>query len=88
MIANSDAARREKEAVAEKVAVAAERIQTAKAKEESYLAEQAAEVMRAERDRATQIADTIVPSPDRQASHRDRSGSRCRTAAARSQGTR
>jgi flotillin len=62
VIANSDAARREKEAVAEKVAVAAERIQTAKAKEESYIAEQAAEVRRAERDRATQVADTIVPA--------------------------
>ena len=61
-IANSNSDRREREAEAEKRAVAAERVQTAKAKEESYLAEQAAEVKRAERDRATQRADTIIPA--------------------------
>jgi len=61
-IANSNADRREREAQAEKKAVAAERVQSAKAKEESYLAEQAAEIKRAERDRATRKADTIVPA--------------------------
>ena len=59
-IANSNADRREREAQAEKKAVAAERVQSAKAKEESYIAEQAAELKRAERDRATRKADTIV----------------------------
>ncbi|NQT34364.1 flotillin family protein [bacterium] len=61
-IANSNSDRREREAEAEKRAIAAERVQSAKAKEESYLAEQAAEVKRAERDRATQKADTIIPA--------------------------
>lgn len=61
-IANSDAERREREAEAEKRANAAERIQAAKAKEESYVAEQAAETKRAERDRASRTADTIVPA--------------------------
>ncbi|MDP8238169.1 MAG: SPFH domain-containing protein [Candidatus Hatepunaea meridiana] len=61
-IANSDSDRREREAEAEKRAIAAERIQAAKAKEESYIAEEAAEKQRAERDRASQKADTIVPA--------------------------
>ena len=61
-IANSESDRREREAEAEKRAVAAERIQKAKAQEESYVAEQAAETKRAERDQATQTADTIVPA--------------------------
>jgi flotillin len=61
-IANSNSDRREREAEAEKRAVTAERVQAANAKEESYLAEQTAEVKRAERDRATQKADTIVPA--------------------------
>ena len=61
-IANSNSDRREREAEAERRAKAAERVQAAKAKEESYTAEQAAEIKRAERDRATQKADTIVPA--------------------------
>jgi len=61
VIANSNSDRREREAEAEKKAIAAERVQSAKAKEESYLAEQAAEIKRAERDRATQTADTLIP---------------------------
>jgi len=61
-IANSNSDRREREAEAEKRAIAAERVQTAKAKEESYIAEEAAEKQRAERDRASQKADTIVPA--------------------------
>ena len=51
---------REKEAEALKLAVAAEKVQAAKALEESYSAEQSAEVARAARDRATQEADVIV----------------------------
>ncbi len=61
-IANSEADRREKEAEAERRAVAAEKVSTAKALEEAYLAEREAEVGRAERDRATQKADIIVPA--------------------------
>jgi flotillin len=61
-IANSNANRREKQAEAEKKGSAAERIQVAKALEESYQAEQKAETQRAERERASQIANVIVPS--------------------------
>jgi flotillin len=61
-IANSEAARREKEAEATKKAVAAEKIQNAKALEESYLAEQKAEIARAERERASQLANIIIPA--------------------------
>ena len=43
-----------------KLAVTAEKVQAAKALEESYSAEQAAEVARAARERATQEADIIV----------------------------
>jgi flotillin len=60
-IANSDAVRREKEAEALKIAVTAEKVQQAKALQESYLAEQQAEQARAERERATQQANIIVP---------------------------
>ncbi len=59
-IANSDAARREREAEALKKAIAAEKVQSAKALEEAYLAEQKAEEARAERDRATQNATIVV----------------------------
>ena len=59
-IARSRAVLREKEAEALKLAVAAEKVQAAKALEESYSAEQSAEVARAARDRATQEADVIV----------------------------
>lgn len=61
-IANSDALRREKEAEALKVAVTAEKVQAAKALEESYLAEQKAEAARAERERSTQNANVIIPA--------------------------
>jgi flotillin len=61
-IANSNANRREKEADAERKGVAAERVQSARAFEESYQAEQKAEMQRAERERATQTADIIVPA--------------------------
>ncbi len=61
-IASSDALRREKEAEALRIAIAAEKVQQAKALEESYLAEQKAELARSERERSTQIANIIVPA--------------------------
>ena len=61
-IAKSRAVLREKEAEAMKLAVTAENVQAAKAKEESYAAEQAAEVARASREKATKEADIIVAS--------------------------
>ncbi|VBB43534.1 conserved hypothetical protein [uncultured Paludibacter sp.] len=59
-IAQSDAARRQKEAEALKLAVASEKVQEAKALEEAYVAEQLAEKARAERERATQNANVVV----------------------------
>ena len=61
-IALSDALRREKEAEALKIAIASEKVQEAKALEESYHAEQAAENARAERERSTQNANIVVPA--------------------------
>ena len=61
-IAQSDAARREKEAEAQKIAIAAEKVQAARALEEAYAAEQEAENARATRDKATQTADIVVPA--------------------------
>ncbi|MDG1571391.1 SPFH domain-containing protein [Robiginitalea sp. M366] len=61
-IANSDAERRQREAEAERLAIASEKVQAAKALEESYAAEQEAEKARAERERASQMADIIVPA--------------------------
>ncbi len=61
-IANSDASRREREAEANKKAVSAEKIQTAKALEESYYAERLAEEARAQREKATQEANIIIPA--------------------------
>lgn len=61
-IAESDALRREKQAEAEKRAISAEKIQAAKALQMSYEAEQEAEKRRAERDKATQYADVIIPA--------------------------
>ncbi len=61
-IANSDAARREKEAEAARIAVAAEKVQAAKALEEAYKSERDAEVARAEREKATQQANVVVPA--------------------------
>ena len=59
-IANSDAMRREKQAEAERVAVAAEKVQAAKALEEAYKSERDAELARAEREKATQEANIVV----------------------------
>ena len=61
-IANSDADRREKEAEANRRAVAAEKVTDAKALEEAYAAEKLAEQVRAERDKATQVANIVIPA--------------------------
>merc|ERR1711974_72861 len=47
---------------AERVAIASEKVQSAKALEESYAAEQQVEAARAERERSSQMADVIVPA--------------------------
>ncbi|MBE6291038.1 MAG: flotillin family protein [Bacteroidales bacterium] len=60
-IANSNAFRREKEAEANRLAIAAEKVQQAKALQEAYAAEKEAELARAERERSTQQANIIVP---------------------------
>lgn len=59
-IANSDSSLREREAEAQRKAVAAEKVAQALALEEAYAAEQKAEDARAERERATQKASVIV----------------------------
>lgn len=61
-IANSDAQRRSAQAEAERLATAAERVAEAKVLEEAYVSEQAAEKQRAERDKATQYADIVIPA--------------------------
>jgi flotillin len=61
-VANSDSLRRQREAEAERTAIAAEKVQSAKALEESYAAEKDAELARAERVRSSQIADIVVPA--------------------------
>ncbi len=61
-VANSDSSRRQREAEAERVAIASEKVQSAKALEESYAAEKEAELARAERERSSQMADIIVPA--------------------------
>jgi len=61
-VANSDSLRRQREAEAERVAIASEKVQSAKALQESYAAEQEAETARAERERSSQMADIIVPA--------------------------
>lgn len=59
-IANSDSERREREAEALRKAIAAEKVQSARALEEAYTAEQRAEQARAERERASQNANIVV----------------------------
>jgi len=61
-IAHSDADRRAREAEAEKIAIASEKVQAAKALEEAYAAEKIAEDARAKRKEAEQGADIIVPA--------------------------
>jgi flotillin len=59
-IANSEAARRSREAEALKIAISSENIQSAQALEASYSAETIAEVARAKREMATREANEIV----------------------------
>ncbi|MFK7755741.1 MAG: flotillin family protein [Flavobacteriales bacterium] len=61
-VANSNADRRAREAEAEKIASASEKVQSAKALEEAYAAEKMAEESRAQRKKAEQQADIIVPA--------------------------
>ncbi|MFT5737660.1 MAG: flotillin [Maribacter sp.] len=61
-VANSDSLRRQREAEAERTAIASEKVQTAKALEESYAAERDAELARAEQVRSSQMADIVVPA--------------------------
>jgi flotillin len=61
-IAQSEALRREREAESMKIAISAEKIQQAMALEDAYLAEQKAEVARAEKERASQLANVVVPA--------------------------
>jgi flotillin len=61
-ISNSNASRRSNEAEAERLASAAERVAQAKALEEAYSSEREAETQRAERDKASQYADVVVPA--------------------------
>ncbi len=61
-IAKSDATRREAEAEARRKATAADNVKDAQALEESYKSEKLAEDARAERDKATQHANIVVPT--------------------------
>ena len=61
-IAASDAIRREKEAESARIAIAAEKVQAAKALEEAYKSDRDAEIARAEREKATQQANVVVPA--------------------------
>lgn len=61
-IADSDATRREREAEAGRKAIAAEKVQAAKALGEAYQAEREAEIARAEREKATQTANIVIPA--------------------------
>ena len=61
-IANSDALRRQKTAEADRLAVAAEKVQAAKALQEAYQSERDAELARADREKATQQANIVVPA--------------------------
>lgn len=59
-VANSDAEKMEREAEANRRSNASQKVQAAKALEESYVAEELAEKARADRERATKEADVIV----------------------------
>merc|ERR1711991_1250275 len=61
-VAGSDSLRRQREAEAERTAIAAEKVQKAKALEEAYAAEKESELARAERVRAFQKAEIVVPA--------------------------
>lgn len=59
-VARSEAERREAEAESLRIATTAEKVQTAKALEASYRAEEAAELARAAREKATREADEVI----------------------------
>jgi flotillin len=59
-IARSEAERREAEAESLRIATTAEKVQQAKALEESYRAEEQAELARAAREKATKEADEVI----------------------------
>jgi len=61
-IAESDALRRERQAEANKRATSTEKVQSAKALEEAYAAEKLAEIARAKRKEAEQLADIVIPA--------------------------
>ena len=61
-VAQSNANRRTEEAEAERAASAAEKVKTAKALQEAYVAEEEAERQRAKREEATQSANVVVPA--------------------------
>jgi len=61
-IANSDALKRQREAEAEKMAIASEKVQAAKALEEAYAAERDAENARADKEKSSQFADVVIPA--------------------------
>ncbi len=61
-IAESDATKREQQAEAERRASAAEKVSSANSLKEAYLSEKDAELGRAERDKASQLASIIVPA--------------------------
>jgi len=61
-IANSNAARKEAEAEAQRIIVVAQKTKSAQALEESYKAEKIAEDVRANKERSTKYADEIVPA--------------------------
>lgn len=61
-VAQSDASRREKEAEATRLAVAAEKVKEAQAMQEAYASEESAERQRAKREEATRTADIVVPA--------------------------
>ncbi|MCH2024801.1 MAG: flotillin family protein [Verrucomicrobiales bacterium] len=61
-VAESDALRREREAEAERMASAAEKVKQAQALEEAYASERTAEEVRAQREKATQHANVVVPA--------------------------
>jgi flotillin len=59
-IADSEAERRERAAEAERKAIAAEKIKQAEALEAAYKSQEKAELARADKEKATQLADVIV----------------------------
>ena len=61
-VANSNADRRKAEAEAERIAMSAEKINEAETLRASYEAQKNAELARAEKKKATQAADVIVPA--------------------------